>query len=412
MKKGLLVLFLVTIFSVSSLFANGLSLNSIGPRALGMGGAMVGLADDPTAIYWNPAGLAGQNSSIYICGTDVIPYGTYKIDAYNLEAKTKTNNYLSPNLFANYSLGKLAFGLGVFVPAGLGAEYNGDDLALLTHGTSLKWKSKIGVIDIAPSIAYKINDMLSLGLAANIFYGMFDLDKPYKANDTTYVQYTESSTGLGYGVTLGALCKLSDAIQFGLSVRTKVNVDMSGDATNPAVAAYQLPTESKFDREVAWPLWAGFGIAVKPMDNLTITADAQYSQWSKSEDTFVTKFKNEYWIQAGIEKDTLYLEWEDCTQIRIGLEYKASDKLKLRAGYYYDPAPAPDKTLTILFPSSTNNVITAGVGFCAGKFDVDFGLEYLMGKERDITVQTLHNNFGKHKLDIFAFSLAIGMGLM
>jgi len=115
MKKGLLVLFLVTIFSVSSLFANGLSLNSIGPRALGMGGAMVGLADDPTAIYWNPAGLAGQNSSIYICGTDVIPYGTY-----NLEAKTKTNNYLSPNLFANYSLGKLAFGLGVFVLQALG----------------------------------------------------------------------------------------------------------------------------------------------------------------------------------------------------------------------------------------------------------------------------------------------------
>jgi len=34
-----------------------------------------------------------------------------------------------------------------------------------------------------------------------------------------------------------------------------------------------------------------------------------------------------------------------------------------------------------------------------------------MGKERDITAAE-HNMPGKHKLDIFAFSLAIGMGLM
>jgi len=376
-----------------------------------MGGAMVGLADDPTAIYWNPAGLAGQNSSIYLCGTDVIPYGSYKIEAYNLEAKTKTNNYPSPNLFANYSMGNLAFGLGVFVPAGLGAEYNGDDLALLTHDTSLKWKSKIGVIDIAPSIAYKINNMFSFGLAGNIFYGMFDMDKPYKVNDSTFVQYTESSTGIGYGATLGALCKLSDAFQFGLSVRTKVNVEMSGEAENDAFAGTPVSTKSDFDREVAWPLWAAFGIAVKPMENLTITADAQYSQWEKSEDTFVTKFKNEQWIAYGAGSDTTYLEWKNCTQIRVGLEYKASDKLKLRAGYYYDPAPAPDKTLTILFPSSTNNVITSGFTYYINKINVDFGIEYLFGKERDVTVQTLHNNSGKHKLDVFAFSIACGIPL-
>ena len=183
MKKGLLVLFLISIFAVSSLFANGLSLNSIGPRALGMGGAMVGLADDPTAIYWNPAGLAGQNSSLYAFGTDIIPFGTYKFAPYGIDAKTKTNHYASPNLFANYSMGNLAFGLGIYVPAGLGAEYNGDDLTMLSNGYSLEWKSKIAVIDIAPTIAYKINDMFSIGVTGNIFYGMFDMDRPSNYTD-------------------------------------------------------------------------------------------------------------------------------------------------------------------------------------------------------------------------------------
>ncbi len=424
MKKGLLVLFLVTIFVVSSLFANGLSLNSIGPRALGMGGAMVGLADDPTAIYWNPAGLAGQNSSLYFFATDIIPFGTYKSKSedwgypagyFTIDAKTKTHHYLGPNLFANYNMGNLALGLGVFVPAGLGAEYNGDDLIPISGG-SLEWMSKIAVINIAPTIAYKINDMFSLGVTGNIFYGMFDMKKPSTYTDSTGlhgVQYTESSTGTGFGVSGGLLCKLSEMIQFGVSARTEIKVTMSGEAENALMVAQGGPATSDFDRDVAWPLWAAFGVAVKPMENLTITADAQYSQWAKSEDTFKTEFKDPVWkaVTAATSDDTFVLDWKDCIQYRLGLEYMACEKLALRAGYYYDPAPAPDETLTILFPSSTNNVVTAGVGFCVGKFDIDFGLEYLMGKERDVA-KLAHNMPGKHKLDIFAFSLAIGMGLM
>lgn len=425
MKKELLVLFLVAIFSVSSLFANGLSLNSIGPRALGMGGAMVGLADDPTAIYWNPAGLAGQNSSLYAFGTDIIPFGTYKAnssdfgyppDIFSINAKTKTNHYASPNLFANYNMGKLALGLGIFVPAGLGAEYNGEDLVWISGG-DLEWMSKIGVIDIAPTVAYKINDMFSFGVTGNIFYGMFDMKRPSTYYDTLGVlhgvQYTESSTGTGFGVSGGLLCKLSEMIQFGVSARTEIKVTMSGEAENALMVAQGGPATTDFDRDVAWPLWAAFGVAVKPMENLTITADAQYSQWAKSEKEFKTEFKDSTWAYVtGLSgDDTFVLDWKDCTQIRFGLEYMASEKLALRAGYYYDPAPAPDETLTILFPSSTNNVVTAGLGFCAGKFDIDFGLEYLMGKERDVTAAT-HNMPGKHKLDVFAFSLAVGMGLM
>ena len=425
MKKGLLVL-IITLFAASALMANGLSLNSIGPRALGMGGAMVGLADDPTAIYWNPAGLAGQNSSLYFFATDIIPFGTYKAnssdfgyppDYFTIDAKTKPHHYLGPNLFANYKMGNLTLGLGVFVPAGLGAEYDGDDLTPLAGGESLEWMSKIAVIDIAPTIAYKINDMFSLGVTGNIFYGMFDMKRPSTYTDTLGVthgfQYSESSTGTGFGVSGGLLCKLSDMIQFGVSARTEIKVTMSGEAENALMLFQGGPEESDFDRDVAWPLWAAFGVAVKPMPNLTITADAQYSQWAKSEDSFKTEFKDPVWkaVTAATGDDTFVLDWKDCIQYRLGFEYMAGEKLALRAGYYYDPAPAPDETLNILFPSSTNNVVTAGLGFCVGKFDIDFGLEYLMGEERDITLST-HNMPGQHKLDIFAFSLAIGMGLM
>ena len=58
-RKCSLILVIALILSLTSgLIANGLSLNSMGTRALGMGGAFVGLADDASAIYWNPAGLS------------------------------------------------------------------------------------------------------------------------------------------------------------------------------------------------------------------------------------------------------------------------------------------------------------------------------------------------------------------
>jgi len=62
MKKFSLLLMAI-LFSGSALFANGLSLNSIGPRALGMGGAFVGLANDYSTVYWNPAGLRNLSGS-------------------------------------------------------------------------------------------------------------------------------------------------------------------------------------------------------------------------------------------------------------------------------------------------------------------------------------------------------------
>ena len=395
----------------SGLLANGLSLNSIGTRALGMGGAFVGLANDATAIYWNPAGIAnvpGGFAGLYV--TDIIPMSTYKMDMAGVDAKANTNHYVAPNFFGTYQLNDLTLGLGVYVPAGLGVEWEGSELKNLTAGGTYEWMSKIGVVNISPAIAYRLSEQFSLGLALNIYYAMFDLKRPAEVAANIFSQYTEESTGTGFGVTVGGQYKFSEMFTAGATFRMKTTVKMSGTAKNPAFAALQLPAESEFDREVAWPMWLAGGIAVKPSENLTITFDAQYSQWAKSSTEFVTEYANAGWKQAteasGANK--FVLKWKDATQIRLGLEYHASDALDLRAGYYYDPAPAPDETLNILFPSSTNHVATAGVGYQTGSLALEFSLEYLFGAERDIPLSPENDMPGIHQMDIFAFSLGLG----
>jgi len=318
--------------------------------------------------------------------------------------------------------------MSIYVPAGLGAAYDGDDLVALSNGVSQKWESKIGVINFSPAIAYDF-ERFQLGLAMNIMYGMFEIDRASNAvldtdgdgvpETPTSFQYSENSTGLGLGVTLSSLFHVNEDLSLGLSFKTKSNVKMKGEAENGlmAIAGYEEKTD--FDRDVAWPTWIGAGVSYSGIEKLTVNADVQYSAWKTSSDKFVTEFDDATWaaMTAASGDDTFVLEWEDAIQYRIGLEYQIKPCLALRGGYYYDPAPAPDEYLNILFPSSTNHVGTIGFGYKVNqKISVDFGTEYLFGAERDVDAniinpgtddQEMTNVPGKHLLNVLAFSLGL-----
>jgi long-chain fatty acid transport protein len=265
------------------------------------------------------------------------------------------------------------------------------------------------LVNFSPALAYQVADNFSLGLAFNIYYAMFDLERPAEVATNSYVQYSEESTGLGYGVTLGAHLKVNEMISLGAAIRTKTDVTMSGTAKNSAFAAFNAP-ESDFDRDVSWPLWIGGGIAVKPIENLTLALDVQYSQWSESEKEFDTKYKNSVWdnnIPADDKKFTL--KWEDATQIRFGAEYALNEMATVRAGFYTDPAPAPDETYNVLFPSIDYNAFTGGFSLNFDNIIVEASAEYLMGTDREIPFGKYDDAVpGTHGMNIFAFSIGAG----
>jgi long-chain fatty acid transport protein len=419
MKKMKKFLAMAMIFGMAGFaFANGLSLNSIGTKSMGMGGAYVGYANDATAIYWNPAGLAGQKTHLLFFADDIIPSAGYTNDLAGIDATMIQNHYIAPNLFFNYNMDKMAFGLGIYVPAGLGAEWDTDEFGYT--GLDLELMSKVAAISISPTFAYQVSDQFSVGVSLNIIYAMFDMKQP--ADDPSGLttqpayQYAEESTGLGYGATIGLLYDINEMFSVGATVRLATAVAMEGEATNGLFPAFPTipgviapgPGKSDFDREVTWPLWVGGGIAYRPMENLTVTFDAQYSQWSELQ-VLDTKYKDPYW-QAVLEpdgSDDLELKWEDAVQIRVGGEYYTSEALALRLGYYYDPAPSPDETLTPLFPSATYNAVTGGLSYFTGNWTIDFAAEYLIGGDREVKTEVAPGVVMTevHSISIFALSL-------
>lgn len=393
--KTIIVIFSILIFLCSLnliALANGLNLNSLGSKALSMGGAFVGLADDFSAIYWNPAGMARFDRRYFgFYGMDVIPSSTYRNSA--IDARTERKHYLSG--LAAYYLPvseKAVVALAAYIPSGLGSTWNGDDFTSVTMGKSYMWMSKVGLVTFAPGLAFKVNDQISIGAALNINYGTFSM-KTHAGSTTNPMpppaeldlgQYEESMTGWGYGATLGILFKPIERLSMGATLRTSSTVKFSGEASILNLSLLGYNDTSDLEREVTWPMWAAAGVAFNPAKNLILTADLQWTQWSKV-DTIETTFKDVVWqaMMAQSGDDVRPMHWEDALQVRFGAEYRIKG-IALRGGYYLDPSPAPDRTMNILLPSFDFNVITLGFGYDLDDLHLDFSLEYMIGKDRNV----------------------------
>jgi long-chain fatty acid transport protein len=401
-KKSTVLSVLALFFALSSLaLANGLNLNSLGSRALAMGGAFVGLADDYSTIFWNPAGMTHFSTKYFgFYGTDLIPSGSYKFEVPTpsglltlVDAKTESKHYLSGLAAYYHPINEyLVAGIGVYVPSGLGAVWDGSDFTAVSDNAAYQWESRISLVTIAPAIAYKINDMVSVGAALNINYGMFSLkthagtadlaEPPYELD---LGQYEENLKGWGFGATLGVQVKANEMLSFGATVRTPSKIKFSGEALISNLDLLGFKEKSDAERDVTWPLWIAAGVAFRPMEGLILTGDLQWTQWSKI-NVIETRYIDPFWslFMAAGGRDVQPMRWKDTLQVRFGAEYMLQKNLALRGGYYYDPTPAPNQTLNVLLPSYTFNVFTLGLGYNLNGLAIDFGFELLLGKQREV----------------------------
>jgi len=398
MTRRILIAAFAGIFALTSIASgNGFNLNGLGTRAQGMGGAFVGVADDFSAVFWNPAGAAGFRQQLFgFYAADLIPKATYRLryeisipEVYPIDARTQTSHYLG--FLGGYyrQVGpKIVLGLGIGTPSGLGTTWDGGDFVTTMGGTAYELSSKIAVFSFSPLIAVKLSDRLSVGATVNINRGNFNLKMPGGYGDLGEAtvdlgQYEENMNGWGIGATFGVLAKPIDTLSIGLTVRTPSTVSFNGLARMSNLSFYGLPDTSDLKRKITWPLWIAGGVSFRPVERLLLSADIHWTEWSKL-DRITTEYLDSAWaglMEAG-GADVRVLDWADKTQLRLGAEYTLDATTVLRAGYYNDPAPAPDTTLNVLLPSHTFNALALGVGKTSGDLQLDFGLEYLAGKDR------------------------------
>jgi len=385
-KTYFLSVVLFTIIFASGLFANGLSLNGIGSKASSMGTAFIGLADDFSAVFFNPAGLTQmEQSSFSFFGTSIIPKSTYKFELLGTTmADTESTGSMYPSGALSYFKpvsDKLVIGIAAYVPSGVGSEWSGDDLSKLSGGSSYTWNSMLFMVTVSPVAALKISDKFSIGASVNINYVSLEMQRPGGDGvNMPFFQYEEAMAGIAVGATLGAMYKPCDKLSIGLTMKLPVTATISGTAKAPYLKNFGMSGESEGERKATWPMLAGVGVALKPTDKLTLTADVIYTNWEELENIPVT-FDEASWkaLESGSE---FTLKWKDTFDVKFGMQYKLSDSFYIRAGFYTDNAPSPEETLNVMLPNIAYKVFTGGIGYKNGKLNLDFAVEYLNGEDR------------------------------
>lgn len=239
--------------------ANGLNLNGLGTRAQAMGGAYVSLADDFSAVFWNPAGAAGFRKELFgFCATDLMPKGAFgyfsELPAAVIDAETKSSHYLG-FLGAYYRpIGpKVVVGLGLGTPSAQGVRWDGADFAFHTGGTAFDLSSQVRVFSVTPLVAVRLNDWLSVGATLDVDLATLNLKMPGGSADlgegpVPLGQYEEQMTGWGFGATVGVMARPNDRLSVGLTVRTPSTVAFKGSARLSYLSLYGLPDSSDLTR--------------------------------------------------------------------------------------------------------------------------------------------------------------------
>lgn len=369
MKKVLPLLLTIVLFT-SSTFASGFQLNEHGARAMSMGGAFTGLANDPSAVYFNPAGLTQlKGTQFYFGSTLIAPLGSYKVPGTSqIEYEQKGQVFTPINFYFTQQItDKLYAGIGVNNPFGLGTKWPSNWV-----GKYLAVDTELKSYFITPVIAYQLLDNLSVSLGGMFAWTDVKINRKSPQPITGDFDLTLKGDGTAFGFTAGILYKPTSELSVGLSYRSEVSFDLKGTAESvPATFKHpQLGIDLPFPNgDITAPLTtpqnATLGIALKASDKVTITADFQYVGWSSYDKLEITFTNYDLDLNpANGQQNIISVDrkYENSFIVRTGFEYEAAQSFKLRGGIFYDRNPVPTEFVEPTLPDADRLGLNLGYG--------------------------------------------------
>ncbi len=377
-----------------SCFAAGFSIFEAGAKALGMGGAFTAQADDPSAIFFNAAGIADLENTCLYFGVSVIFTGTQfaGVDpdpGYGTSGDMGTMVFTPINVYATYQFKEgLTGGLGIFNAYGLGQEWENPETF---PGRHISTNVQLVTFYFNPTLAWRPYDWFSVGLGLQAVYSTVELHRTLQQNDPNgsglldVANATlEGNSDLDWGGNIGVLIDIYEGVKVGLAYRSAVTANISGDATFTqqstgssqfdAVVATQLPANQGITTKVNLPWLFSAGISYNGLEKWVFEIDFNYFGWSEF-DVLVFQFEDPDLVSERVQN------WDDVLGIRTGVSYSLTPEVDLRGGYYYDPTPQPTETMSPLLADSDRHGITLGFGYDRETWLIDvFGLLLVAGE--------------------------------
>ncbi len=337
----------------------------------GLGRAFAGGStpgDDLSAIFYNPAemtlveGTAVQQNLTFISvtgeytdqgSTRSLPTASGRVTVPSdgrLTDDGGTDAFV-PTLYAVTDINdRIKAGIGVTVPFGLRTDYGRDWV-----GRYHALESELKTIDVAPSIAFKVNDQFSVGAGISFQYAEATLSQAIFTGTPQdgFVEVTGDNWAVGYN--LGASYQLNPNTRFGIGFRSKVEQTVEGDRELSGVGPLSGTVGAK--ATVTLPETVYLTGYHRLDEKWALMGTARWTNWSRFDELRVQ-------FDDGSPDSVTEEKWDDTWFVSLGVEFDYNPDVTLRAGVAYDQmAVTSDELRTPRIPDADRTWLSLGASY-------------------------------------------------
>ena len=365
--------------AVSTAYAAGFQLTE--QSSLGLGRAYAGagiVGDDLSAVHYNPAGMTLLEGTRVQAGFTWIALNA-DIDGVNgqsengcLKGQAIPTGYVTHQVNDN-----LWLGFAMSVPYGMGTEYDKN-----WWGQHRGTNAKIYTFDMNPNIAWKVNDLISVGAGVSVQYAKADLGMGVMQG----IHGEIDADSWDWGFNLGLMISPTDTLRFGLAYRSAIEHNAEGDfnlsVNSPMQFGLTLPSSATVktpDTVMLTGTW-------EATPDLRLSGLIRWANWSNFkelniENSVPASVIAQNALAAQFSKKDVINDWQDTWLFSVGADYKINSAFTVRGGIAYETSPVDDQsTRMAVIPDSDRLWLSLGASWHAtNDLQFDVGATYLMG---------------------------------
>ncbi len=376
--KVFVVLCLISTFA----YAGGYRVSTQSNKQLAMGHTGVAVVNSADILFFNPAGIVHLENKLNISagGFGVFSDVKYQNEDFGTFSETDSPTGTPVYLYATYKVTEdFAVGLGVYTPYGSNVTWPTD-----WSGSHLVNEIDLSAIFIQPTLSYQLFDSVSIGGGPILAIGGVSFNRN-ASRTLTDEEGNRSNIGIedsgvtAWGWSAGIMFTPTDKFSLGFNYRSLIDIESTeGTATFsnfPNSSLTPSNGQTGFTATLPLPAELTLGISYKLLnDKLLLAFDYNRALWSEY-NSLDLEFSN------GVTSINPR-NYKDASTYRFGAQYAATDKLTVRAGYYFDESPVQSGYFAPETPRNDSDGYTFGLSYLVSpKLSIDGSLLFLQFKE-------------------------------
>jgi long-chain fatty acid transport protein len=392
--KNFLISGLLLVLALATAYAGGYRVGAQGQRALAMGHAGVGVVNSAEIAFFNPSGMVYLEDKFTVSAgvTGVFSNVKWQNTSTGQFAETQQGMGTPFYFHATYKVNEwMSVGLSVSTPYGSTVEWERD-----WAGSHLVNDIDLAAIFIQPLVSIKLSEHFSIGGGPIFVTGNVNFNR--NANRTlTDEQGNRSNITIddsgvtNWGWSASFMYTPIEKLRIGFNYRSEILLNSDGgEATFANFPNSTLTPQNGvtgFSATLPLPAELTLGFSYELNDKWLFAFDYQRQFWDVYNSLDI-EFAN-----PNVPTSINPRNYKNSSIYRVGAQYKATDNLMLRVGYYLDESPVQAGFFAPETPRNDGNGYTAGLSFqISEKFALDASFLYLRFKEVDASYDSYVEN--------------------